>query len=197
MTADRWWWAQKAQQLKFTQLEAARKQAENWRIGLVGITTLLGAVLIVKGRDNFSALARPYPLVVLALFGLGVGTLVLATLAAIRAASGAPGDEIVLNGEELRAWTEIEVADVHRAIRVARVFTTVGMCAVFAGATTAWFAPAKTSETPLVRIEFPTGQLCGKLLQLGDGIIRIGEHDRYHLVPLTATVLVETVEACP
>ncbi|MDG4787563.1 hypothetical protein O7626_16745 [Micromonospora sp. WMMD1102] len=197
MTADRWWWAQKAQQLKFTQLEAARKQAENWRTGLVGVTSLLGAVLIVKGRDNFTTLARPYPLLVLALFGLGVVALLLATLAAIRAASGAPGDEIMLNGEELRAWTEIEVIEVHRAIRVARVLTIMGICAVFAGAATAWFAPARTTPTPLVRIHTPAGQLCGRLLHLGDGVIRVGETGRYHLVPLTSTIHVETVETCP
>lgn len=196
MSADRWWWAQKAQQLKFTQLEAARKQAETWRTGLAGVTALLGAILVVKGRDNFTALAPPYPVVVLALFGSALLALSLATLAALRAASGEPGDRITLNGEELRAWTEVEVAEVHRAIKAARALSIVGVILIAVAATIAWFAPARTVDTPLVRVHAPGGPVCGKLLQQGDGMLRIGDVDRYRIVPLTSVVVVEVVDAC-
>jgi hypothetical protein len=196
VNGERWWWAERAQQLKLSQLDTARKQAEAWRTGLAGVTALLGAVLVVKGRDDFTALAAPYPIVVLTLFGLALAALVLATLAALRAASGAPGDEILVNGEELRAWTEAEVVDAYRAIRAARLLTVAGVCLVAAAATTTWLAPTGRPETPLVRVEAPGGVLCGRLLQHGDGILRVGEEDEYRIVPLTSTVAVRVVESC-
>jgi hypothetical protein len=49
MSLDPKRWAQKAQELKFTQLDSARRQAEGWRTGLGGLTTLLSAALIIKG----------------------------------------------------------------------------------------------------------------------------------------------------
>ena len=47
MSVERLRWAEKAQELRFTQLDMVRRQAESWRTGLTGITALLGAVLIV------------------------------------------------------------------------------------------------------------------------------------------------------
>lgn len=197
MSADSWWWSQKAEQLKFTQLEVARKQAETWRTGLSGVTALLGAALIVKGRTDFTGLDRPYPAVILVLLGSALVAFVLATLAAVRAASGHPDDHIVLNGEELRAWTEVEVEDVARAIRVARLLTAVGLVTVLSGALIAWIAPLKAVETPLVRVDGLPTVICGRLLGEGDGLLRIGDAHRYQVVPLTGPVTITTVSACP
>jgi hypothetical protein len=197
VSAEAWWWSQKAQQLKFTQLEVARKQAESWRAGLSGVAALLGAVLIVKGRTDFTGLARPYPTLIVILLGSALVAFVLAALAAVRAASGHPDDHIVLNGEELRAWTEVEVEDVVRAIRVARLLTGVGLVTVLSGAMIAWFAPAKPVETPLVRVDGLFPAVCGRLLGEGDGMVRIGDARRYQIVPLTGPVTITRVAACP
>lgn len=196
MRSDRWFWAQKAQQLKFTQLESARKQAETWRTGLTGITTLLGAVLVVKGRDDVTALARPYQIMVLILFAAAVCGLVLAALTAVRAASGEPGDECLLTGEDLQAWTARETRLVYRAITAARRLTVGGLCAIAAGIAVAWLAPVERAETPLVRVESPAGEFCGKLVQLGDGLVRVGDARSYHVIPLTSVVHIEAVKIC-
>ena len=50
MTLDSKRWAQLASELKFTQLDTARKQAEVWRAGLAALTALLTAVFVLKGR---------------------------------------------------------------------------------------------------------------------------------------------------
>lgn len=196
MSADRWFWAQKAQQLKFTQLESARAQAETWRTGLTGITALLGVALVVKGRDDVTALAWRYQLAVLALFALALGALVLAALTAVRAASGEPGDACLLTGEDLQAWTTQEVRRVHRAVAAARRLTVGGLCAVAVGVSVAWLAPAEREQGPLVRVDSPAGQVCGRLMQLGDGLLRVGEAGSFHVIPLTSVIRVDVVETC-
>jgi len=194
MTAlDRLVWARKAYQFKFTQLESARRQAETWRSGLTGVTALLGAVLVVKGRDGLAGLASPYPPAILAVFALALVILVVATFTAVRAASGEPGEELLLNAEELEAWSAAEVRRVHRSIRAARWLTVIGLCAVASGAATAWLAPA---DTPLVRVSSPDGDFCGKLLQLGDGIAKVGESASYNVVPLASVVRIQEVSSC-
>jgi uncharacterized membrane protein AbrB (regulator of aidB expression) len=57
----------------------ARHQAESWRTGLAGLTGLLAAVLIVKGRDNVSELPRAWQWIVVSLFGCAIAALVGAT----------------------------------------------------------------------------------------------------------------------
>ncbi|UQU62519.1 hypothetical protein COUCH_26235 [Couchioplanes caeruleus] len=200
MSAERLWWAQRAQQLRYTQLDVARRQAETWRTGLTGLTGLLGAVLIVKGRDNASSLADPYPWLVLALFLLGAAALVVATLSAIRAASGVPGDECLLTGEDLQRWTEREVAGVYRAVTRARHLTVGGVCAVALGVAVAWSAPMAGPDRPVVRVSWGsdqgTDQICGRLLAADATSLRVGGRDQYHIVPLTSVVRVEVVARC-
>jgi hypothetical protein len=196
MSAERRWWAQRAQQQRYTQLDAARRQAETWRTGLTGLTTVLGAVLIVKGRDNASALADPFPWIVLTLFLLAAAALVAATLSAIRAASGVPGDECLLTGEDLARWTEREVAQVYRSITAARHLTVGGVCAIALAVALAWSVPTAKVDQPLVRVSWGSQQVCGKLLTMGDGMLRVGQRDRYYVVPLMSAVRVEVVPAC-
>lgn len=200
MTSDRWHWGQKAQQLKFNQLEAARKQADTWRTGLTGITALLGAVLVVKGRDNVSAVASPYPLLVLLCFTAALAALVVATLAALRAASGVPGDECLLTAEDLEAWSRAETSEVYRWITAARRLTFGGLCLVAAGTGIVWLAPAKPPDTPLVRVNSPSGPICGRLTQLGDRTVRIevtrGKARTLYVLPLDSAVTLDVVATC-
>ena len=188
MSAERFWWAQRAQQLRYTQLDVARRQAETWRTGLTGLTTLLGAVLIVK--------ANPYPWVVLTLFLLAIAALVVATLSAIRAASGVPGDECLLTGEDLGRWTEGEVGQIYRFITTARYLTLGGVCAIALGVAVAWSAPTARLDQPVVRVSWGSEQVCGKLLTTGDGTLRVGQRDQYYIVPLMSVVRVDVVPAC-
>ena len=197
MSNDRWWWAQRAQQLRFTQLDVARRQAETWRTGLTGVTALLGAVLIVKGRTDIADLAPPYPAILLALFGIALAAFVIATLQAIRAASRTPGDECLLTGEDLERWTEAEVHQIQRAIRTARLLTIAGVCSLAAGAGTTWLAPARSPALPTVRVQSSQGQYCGRLSQIGSDTLKISGPTGYYLVPLTSVVRVDAVASCP
>ena len=104
MSSDSWLWAQKAQDLRFHQFESARKQAESWRTGLAGLTALFGTVLAIKGSGDVTSLRTPYPQIVVILLGVAFTVLIIAVLLALQATSGAPGDEILLTGEDLQEW---------------------------------------------------------------------------------------------
>ena len=67
MSLDRKRWLLLAQELKFSQLDLVRKQADSWRAGLATLTTLLAGVLIVKGKSDASTLPVPYQILVASL----------------------------------------------------------------------------------------------------------------------------------
>jgi hypothetical protein len=157
LSSDRWFWAQKAHQLRYAQLDIARRQAEAWRNGLAGITTLLSASLVIGGRADVAGLATPYPVVLTALFGAGLAGLVTGTLLAVRAASGAPGDECLLAGEDLERWTAAEVRRVRWAITAASVLTVIAIGAIAIGVGVSWLAPARPLAPSTVRV--PPGRI--------------------------------------
>ncbi|MDW5322524.1 hypothetical protein [Plantactinospora sp. KLBMP9567] len=201
MSIERWRWAQRADQLRFHQLDAARKQAESWRTGLAGLTTLLGAVLIIKGRDTVATLAAPYRWLVVLLLGLALAGLVWATLTAIRAAAGTPSDECLLTGEDLAEWTRAEVVGVQRAIVRARRLTLagIGLVAVAVGFT--WLGPGATPAAgALVTVTTEGGTLCGALIGTDRGslIIQVGQGDPVHrIVPLSTVTGLQPARNCP
>jgi hypothetical protein len=195
MTGARWHWAQRAQELRLHQLDAAHRQAESWRTGLAGVTTLVGAVLIVGGRDTVAGLAPPYPQIAVALLGLAVGAFVAATFAAVRAAAGAPGDECLLTGEDLEAWTNHEVVVARRAIGTAQLLTLSGAGLLAAALGLSWLAPEQ-DVSPMVIVSSAGTSSCGVLVGIDTSTVRlrIGGHDR--LIPLTPTTQVEPTDRC-
>jgi hypothetical protein len=197
MSGDRWRWAQKAQEMRFHQLEAARKQAESWRTGLSGLTGLFGAVLIFKGRDNIAGLSTPYKLVAVLLLGTALAALVVATLSALRAASGTPGDQCLLTGEDLHAWTRGEVAAIYQALTRARHLMIGGACAMAAAIGLTWLAPTPPGPNPVVIVDSPGGRLCGDLSHVGDGTVVIRQGSQHRTVPLTPTTRIEPTPRCP
>lgn len=194
-------WAQKAQAMRFQQLETARRQAEGWRTGLVGLTGLLGAVLIVKGRDNVSDLVWPVRWLVVALLASAMAALVVATLTALRAAAGTPGRRALLSGEDLREWTRSEVAWVQRAITrmTALAVTAVTMIGVAVGLV--WLGPTVAAQAgPLVSVQHATGTTCGRLLGIEDGTAIVAtskDNRRVDLVPLGGLRAMRQVTRCP
>lgn len=170
MSTDDWRWEQKAQRLRFEQLEVARKQAENWRTGLAGMTTLLGAVLIVKGRDNISDLQTPYRWAVTILFGLALTGLATATMLAVRAASGTPTRQSMLSGRDLSAWTAREVPRIRRTLAGAAMLSLSGVALSTIAVGLAWLGPAN-AEPPadLVTVRTAAAEWCGTLVEIGEG----------------------------
>lgn len=189
-------WARRAHELRFHQLEATRKQAESWRIGLAGLTALFSAVLVVKGRDDLTRLATPFAQLVAALYALALLALVVATLSAVRAASGAPGDTCLLTGEDLEAWTRRETVQAGQKIVLARWSSLFGVCLVAAATGLAWFAPIQSSAEPTVTVESTDARYCGGLAGVSGGSVIIHSGETYRLVPLSSIVTIQNSKSC-
>ncbi|SEM64215.1 hypothetical protein [Nonomuraea pusilla] len=197
MSVDLWRWAQRAQQLRFEQLEIARKQAESWRTGLAGITALLAAVLVVKGKETVDALAHPFVWLVPLFLVVALGLLIWATLTAVSAASGSPSDQTLLTGEDLRDWTRGEVERVQDAISKARVLTVSGVAVVALALGMSWLGPRATRDASLVVVESVSGHLCGLLVDTAGGGLIIKAGTGHQIIALKAITRIRPVPVCP
>jgi hypothetical protein len=198
MTLDSKRWAQLASELKFSQLDTARKQAEVWRAGLAALTALLTAIFVLKGRDNVSDLTEPYQMIVVGLLGLALLLLLIATMWVSRALAGPPGQEILLTGEEVEKWTMGEVRKISAALRWAPLMAAVGVIAVAAAIGLTWLAPAQGTTVPLVQVTESTGQQpCGQLIGITNHELVVEPMTGPILVPLSAVTAITPVTACP
>jgi hypothetical protein len=198
MTLDSKRWAQLASELKFSQLDTARKQAGVWRAGLAALTALLTAVFVLKGRDNVSDLTEPYQAIVVGLLGLALAALLLATLWVSRALAGPAGEEILLTGEEVERWTWAEVRRVSTALRWAPLAAAVGVIAVAGAIGVTWLAPVQDSAAALVQVTQSTGQQsCGQLIGVSGHQLIVRPPSGPVLIPLTEVTAVTPVTACP
>ncbi|MBO4208843.1 hypothetical protein [Micromonospora echinofusca] len=198
-------WAQLAQETQFHQLDSLRRQAEGWRTGLAGLTALLGAVLIVKGRSDISNLAPGVRYLVVVLLAGAFVLLVTASLLALRAASGWPDDEIYLTGESLRAWHAEESERIRTGIRRAARLMVVGLVVLAAAVGLTWLGPGE-SRAPLVSVETSAGPVCGELVGVRDGHLIVGpakeatgdqpEQRVPRLVPLPQVTRMTVVKTC-
>jgi hypothetical protein len=159
-------WAQLAQELQFSQLDIARKQADTWRTGLATLTTLLTAILVVKGRDDASALTTPFQILVAVLLALALLLLLTATMWVTRALAGRAGDEILLTGETLQRWTAGEVRKISTALHWVPWMAAASVIAVAAAVGVTWFAPAAQGiSASLVQVSETDGQtICGTFI---------------------------------
>lgn len=191
-------WAIRAQEVKFGQLDIARKQAETWRTGLATLTTLLTGVLVVKGRDDASTLARPYQVVVAILLGVALVLLLWATMWISRALAGSP-DLFLLSGETLAEWTDGEVRKISKALSWAPRLAAASVLVVAAAVAFTWFAPAQgTSTNHLVQVTESTGhQSCGQLIGVSNHQLIVAPSTGPTLIPLSAVAAITPVTACP
>jgi hypothetical protein len=196
MSAERKRWAMLAQELAFEQLSVVRKQAEGWRTALAGLTALLSTVLIVKGRDSITALATGPRWVAAVLLGLAFALLITATLSSVRAASGTPGTEILLTGEDLRVWTQTEVRHVGRLIRRATLLTVTALTLLAIAVGITWLSPGAATSGTLVEVYGSSGRMCGELIGIADGTL-ILKTPRLIREPLSQVASVNPVAACP
>lgn len=197
MTLDRKRWAQLASELKFSQLDTARKQAEVWRAGLAALTALLTAVFVLKGRDNVSDLTEPYQAIVVGLLGLALALLLIATLWVSRALAGPAGEEILLTGERVEQWTKEEVRRISVALRWAPVSAATGVVAVAVAIGVTWLTPAQAAAAPLVQVAQSTGQeSCGQLIGVSDRQLILRPASGPVIIPLTTVTAITPVTAC-
>jgi hypothetical protein len=197
MSLDRKRWALLAQNLKFSQLDIARKQADTWRTGLATLTTLLTGVLVVKGRNDASQLTLPFQVVVAALLGLALTLLLWSTLWLSRASAGPPREEILLTGEDLEEWTRGEVRKISKALYWVPQLAVASVLSVTAAVAFTWFAPTRNADAaPLVQVTGPSRQFCGEFFGVSDDQLVIRTTSNVALIPLSTVDSITPVLTC-
>jgi hypothetical protein len=197
MTLDDKRWAQLASNLKYTQLDTARKQAEVWRAGLAALTALLTAIFVLKGRDNVSDVVEPYQAIVVGLLGLALLLLLTSTIWVSRALAGPAGQEILLVGEEVERWTKAEVRKISASLRWAPFLVALGVIAVAAAIALTWLAPAKDPSQPLVQVTDSAGhRSCGQLIGVTNQQLVVAPAAGPIVVPLSDVVSLTPVVSC-
>src|ERR1700742_3190870 len=97
-------WAQRADELQFTQLANIRATAQNWRTGLAGLTSLLSVASIVVAPNLADKLDTGWLIGAGASALVGLLALLYGTWQATKAAFGVPGYAVILTGRRLRDW---------------------------------------------------------------------------------------------
>jgi hypothetical protein len=197
VSLDRYRWDMKAQQLKFGQVETARKQAESWRTGLAGLTTLFGTVLVVKGRDGFADLETPFRWTIAILLILALAALLTATLRALSAAHGSPSDEILMTGEDLEDWSVDEVADIRRSMSWALRLTLLAVLLIAVAIVLTWTAPTGKPTGVLLSVDADGVRYCGNLVSAADGKVVLSVEKTMRILPLASVAAMESVAKCP
>ncbi|MER5481445.1 hypothetical protein ABT026_31380 [Streptomyces sp. NPDC002734] len=197
-------WQNLADELPFQQLDIVRKQAEGWRNGLTGLTGLLTAVLVLKGRETFTGL--PSWAVTLASFLIATGFLLLVagTLLAVRASHGRRAEDIVTNGADLEEWTEQETKNSQRALTRAVGCFVAGVLLVASSVGVAWTTYEDPGPDPAsgasVQVTTSGGALCGRLAASEGKTLRLitgasGDR-RIRAVPMGSVLAVAPVARC-
>ena len=155
-------------------LERVQSRAGTWIPGLVAITGVLAAAVVVKGPESFAKLDGPWQVVIIALLGAGGVAIALGTYWSY---SAAYGDAISKNDnlsnlakkqQLASAWTDYTEAiagavnTARSTLRRAAIATILGVVLLAAAVVLTWMLPAKAgsetftcfqSETGLVKIE--------------------------------------------
>jgi hypothetical protein len=192
-------WAQRADQLPFTQLADIRATASNWRTGLTGLTSLLSVTSIVVAPNLADKLDGAWRIAAGGLVVAGLLALLYGTWQAMAAAFGIPGEARPLSGQMLWAWETQQASSGAAALRRARKATLAGLALIIA--TTAVVVVGATRARvpgPLVRLDTSHGSFCGHLstgprpATLGV----VGDDGTVHIVNLADLQVAQPVSNC-
>ncbi|MEV0573245.1 hypothetical protein [Streptomyces sp. NPDC050392] len=195
-------WQDLADELPFQQLDIVRRQAEGWRNGLTGLTGLLTAVLVLKGRETFTDLPGWAVVLASGLIAGGFLLLLAGTLLAVRASHGRRTKDIVTNGADLEEWTEQETQDCRRALSRAIGCFVAGVLLVASSVGVAWTTYASPDPSPVMSVQVTTtgGVLCGRLAASDGKTLRLttgtAPEQRVRSVPMATALAVVAVPAC-
>lgn len=194
-------WALLAAELPFEQLGHARAQAEGWRNALAVATTAVGAISLVRGRDDVAALLTPWRVAAVVVFLLGFAALTSSFLLAIAAAHGRPGLMIAADGESLRDFVTTEAKRVTGLVRRAGYLVVAAIGLMVAAAAIAWLAPVAPAGTrqPVIAV-MDSGQACGDLVGIDSGqlvlVITASGGAEAQSIPITRVERLFVVRSC-
>lgn len=193
--------AQRAQSLQLSQLADARANAEKWRNGLLGLTGLLTAVAILKGRDATTGLTSTGRLWVVALLAGALLSLLTGSFLAMRASFGAPDHTLLLTAENLAGWEKQETGHVTVLLLWSRVLSAAGILTLAAATGITYVNSPKRKPPAFLFVRVQSEAVCGELLSGNGGLLRLrttnkSGHDQVREIRLTAAESIQIVADC-
>jgi hypothetical protein len=190
-------WARLARELPFEELDAARKQAEQWRNAIGGLTALLGIAALVRGRSDLTTIPSGWRVAVALTLSVAFLSLLVALGVSAYASFGRPGVRVRLSGSALRRWSSARTKHIGRLVPIAAIAAGLGIVLIGVAAFLTWFAPAAIETRRPYTVRTATGQACGELIGVNGGwvVLRI-KQDALWSVPLTEVTSLSAATAC-
>lgn len=190
-------WAQRAQQVQFSELSSVRATAEQWRNGLAGLTALLSAAALISSPSLGTALSAWQRTLVGLLALAGLLTLIFGTWRAMLAAFGVPGAAMPLTGERLKKWEQDQSRLAVGRLNQARIAFLGGILLIVAASAVAYWAQPSSQTDATVVVTTTTGAICGHLGASQTGELRLTSSDGHvYTLPLAAIKSVDIAASC-
>jgi len=143
-------WAVKARELELEALPNIRFAAEKWATNLTGLLGVVGLAAVIEGANVFDGLRQPWQTVgQAAFFGAALIALV-ATGAAIWAATEATPKVFLPGGDILRATSRAAVENAVKRLALSRVLAGVAVSFVFVSAACLWWGEESKGRPKIV-----------------------------------------------
>ncbi|GAB3186830.1 hypothetical protein FHX75_111301 [Micromonospora palomenae] len=189
-------WAQRANNLQFQELEHVRATAQQWRVGLGALTTLLSVSSVIAAPNLADQLTSGWRLLVGALAFAGLLVLLYGTSEAMRGAFGLPDSATAMTGERLRAWESAQARAGVRALRKARAGCLCGILLLIVAAV-AGFAAASAAGGQLVEVQSSSATYCGRLRDgTAETVTVVARNGSVHTVALADLIAIKPASAC-
>ncbi len=170
-----------------TQLNAVRKTAENWRVGLFAMFGLIATLTVIKGPSDIEGLNPPAAITSGILLLLALASAVYGAYVSLQAAYGEPEritrDQLrELGGMAGYQYTRAETA--RSKLHQAQGATVLTLILTAAAIGVVWYGPRQAALTVEVAESSGT-HVCGKLVSSGAGYIVIGTDTQSFRIRLT------------
>ncbi|MFF4362149.1 hypothetical protein [Streptomyces sp. NPDC001604] len=198
-TVDDLRWARLARELPFKELDAVRRQAEQWRNAIGGATALFGIAALVRGRNDLTAVPAGWRTATALVLGAAFLALLIALAVAAYASFGRPGIRVQAQGAAYRRWSAARARQIGRLVPIAAASAGLGVILTAAAVGLTWLAPA--AETPQqYAVRSVNGYACGELVGMEEGrlilLIRTGSSAESWTVPLAQVSHIGKVVTC-
>lgn len=177
-TPDDRYWEERAQLLEREALSSVRKAAENWRTGIIGLTSFIGIAVSVVGLVVVPT-ERLGNCVIVAVGSALCGCFVLLVVASWLAMSAAYGQpkQIITTGSALREWAKSEAGSAANKLAWSRRCAGVGLVLLFTAASMLILLPRTEDAMPMKAITITGQEFCGSVSANPEGAIVLTAED--------------------
>ncbi|MHA5051353.1 hypothetical protein [Streptomyces sp. SD15] len=201
-TVDDLRWARLARELPFEELDAVRRQAEQWRNAIGGATALFGIAALVRGRNDLTTVPAGWRTATALVLGAAFLALLVAFAVAAYASFGRPGVRVrvQVNGAAYRRWSAARARQIGRLVPIAAASAGLGVVLTAVAVGLTWFAPAAAERPQQYAVRSTGGDVCGELVGVENGqlmlLIGTGSGAGSWTVPLAQVSHIGKVVKC-